>query len=93
MIYILTVRNKSDIPVVYNGTAISKLVVEFVAPDEEAGKAAIRNTLDGLSTQNPFMDRLIVEAMDSTTSEEYSDRYFNAIGGAESLQIDWKEVS
>lgn len=92
MIYVLTVRNKSNIPVVYNGTAISKLVVEFVAPDEEAGKAAIRNTLDGLSTQNPFMDRLIVEAMDSTTSEEYTGHYFNAIGGAEALQIDWKVV-
>lgn len=92
MIYVLTVRNKTGIPVVYNGTAISKLVVEFVAPDEEAGKAAIRNTLDGLSTQNAFMDRLIVEAMDSTTSEDYTDHYFNAIGGTESLQIDWKVV-
>lgn len=85
MIYVLTIRNKSGLPVLYKGTPFNKLVLEFVASDSGAAGSAVRDILLECSSGDPHHDRLLQDALEDTWSGEY----YNDDKG---LQVDWKSV-
>lgn len=89
MIYVLTIRNKSGMPVTYQNTAMSKLVFEFAAPDADVAMDAIREVLREVRSTDAYMVRAIEEAVDDSWDSGYRKTYnLNQSG----LQIDWKEV-
>ena len=59
MIYVLTIRNKSGLPVTYQNTAMSKLVFEFAAPDADVAMDAIREVLREVRSTDAYMVRAI----------------------------------
>lgn len=89
MIYVLTIRNKSGLPVTYQNTAMSKLVFEFAAPDADVAMDAIREVLREVRSMDAYMVRAIEEAVDDSWDSSYKRVYNLSQSG---LQIDWKEV-
>ena len=87
MIYVLTVRNKSGLQVLYRGTPVAKLVFEFAAPDTDVAVTAIRNVLNEFKADDPYLHRVFEDAIDD--AREYGDSYNNCHSG---LQVDWKIV-
>ena len=89
MIYVLTIRNKSGLPVTYQNTAMSKLVFEFAAPDADVAMDAIREVLREVRSTDAYMVRAIEEAVDDSWDSGYRKTHnLNQSG----LQIDWKEL-
>ncbi len=89
MIYVLTIRNKSGLPVTYQNTAMSRLVFEFATPDSDVAMDAIRGILKEIRSTDAYLVRAIEEAVEDSRDKGYATSYnLNQSG----LQIDWKEV-
>lgn len=86
MIFVLTVRNKSNYHVWYKGILVKKLVLEFATVNVDSAMIELRDILRDFRCEDAYLHREFDDAMDATAEcAPYNSCH-------SSLQIDWKEI-